>query len=140
HDGDVASVAMQYSYLSSPLSLIVQPDYGAAAARALFVEIYRHWSALPADSRPQIYLYGLSLGALHSEASAQLFEMLADPINGALWVGPPFKNSIWRAATDARNSGTPAWLPEFRDGSLVRFMNQDGPTVPFDAPWGPIRV
>src|SRR5690606_35093432 len=39
HDGDVASVAMQYSYLSSPLSLIVQPDYGAAAARALFVEI-----------------------------------------------------------------------------------------------------
>ncbi|HTN97221.1 MAG TPA: alpha/beta-hydrolase N-terminal domain-containing protein, partial [Nordella sp.] len=36
HDGDVASVAQQYSYLSSPLSLIVQPEYGEDAARALF--------------------------------------------------------------------------------------------------------
>ena len=30
HDGDVASVAMQYSYLNSPLSLLFQPEYGAA--------------------------------------------------------------------------------------------------------------
>ena len=27
--GDVASVAMQYSYLNSPLSLLLQPEYGA---------------------------------------------------------------------------------------------------------------
>jgi uncharacterized membrane protein len=140
HGGDVASVALQYSYLSSPLSLIVEPDYGEDAARALFEAIYRHWTSLPKDQRPKLYLHGLSLGSLNSEKSLQLFEILGDPINGALWSGPPFENRLWRSITDQRNSQSPAWLPEFRDGSYVRFMNQNGTTVPADRPWGPMRV
>ena len=67
HHGDVASVAMQYSYLNSPLSLLFQPEYGAEAARALFAEIYGYWTTLPKDKRPKLYLHGLSLGALNSE-------------------------------------------------------------------------
>lgn len=140
HHGDVASVAMQYSYLNSPLSLLFQPEYGAEAARALFVEIYGYWTTLPKDKRPKLYLHGLSLGALNSEKSAELFEMIGDPIAGALWSGPPFESRNWRSITDNRNPGSPAWLPEFRDGRFVRFMNQNGPTVPADAPWGPMRV
>lgn len=138
--GDVASVAMQYSYLNSPLSLLFQPEYGAEAARALFVEIYGYWTTLPKDRRPKLYLHGLSLGALNSEKSAELFEMIGDPIAGALWSGPPFESRNWRSITANRNQGSPAWLPEFRDGRFVRFMNQNGPTVPADAPWGPMRV
>ena len=115
HDGDVASVAVQYSYLSSPLSLIVQPEYGAETARVLLREIYGYWSSLPKDTRPKLYLFGLSLGAMNSEKSAELFEMIGDPINGALWSGPPFKSRTWRSFTDARNEGSPQWLPEFRD-------------------------
>jgi uncharacterized membrane protein len=140
HHGDVASVAMQYSYLNSPLSLLFQPEYGAEAARALFAEIYGYWTTLPKDKRPKLYLHGLSLGALNSEISAELFETIGDPIAGALWSGAPFASRIWRSITDNRNRGTPAWLPEFRDGRFVRFMNQNGPTVPADAPWGPMRV
>jgi len=140
HDGDVASVAVQYSYLSSPLSLAVQPEYGVDVARALFAEIYDYWTKLPKDGRPRLYLHGLSLGAYNSERSAQLFEMIADPIDGALWSGPTFQNTLWRMITHDRNEGSPAWLPEFHDGSIIRFMNQDGPTVPGDTPWGPIRV
>lgn len=140
HHGDVASVAMQYSYLNSPLSLLFQPEYGAEAARALFVEIYGYWTTLPKDKRPKLYLHGLSLGALNSEKSAELFEMIGDPIAGALWSGPPFESRNWRSITDNRNRGSPAWLPEFRDGRFVRFMNQNGPAVPADAPWGPMRV
>lgn len=138
--GDVASVAMQYSYLNSPLSLLFQPEYGAEAARALFVDIYGYWTTLPKDRRPKLYLHGLSLGALNSEKSAELFEMIGDPIAGALWSGPPFESRNWRSITANRNPGSPAWLPEFRDGRFVRFMNQNGPTVPADAPWGPMRV
>ena len=138
--GDVASVAVQYSYLNSPLSLLFQPEYGAAAARALFAEVYGYWSTLPKDKRPRLYLHGLSLGAMNSEKSAELFETIGDPIAGALWSGPPFESRIWRAVTENRNEGSPAWLPEFRDGRFVRFMNQNGPTVPADAPWGPMRV
>jgi uncharacterized membrane protein len=139
-DGDVASVAVQYSYLNSPLSLLFQPEYGAEAARALFTEIYGYWTTLPRDTRPKLYLHGLSLGAMNSEQSAELFETIGDPIAGALWSGPPFASRIWRSITANRNEGSPAWLPEFRDGRIVRFMNQNGPTVSADAPWGPMRV
>ncbi len=140
HDGDVASVAMQYSYLSSPLSLLVEPDYGAEASRALFAAVYGYWTTLPRDHRPKLYLHGLSLGAINSERSAELFEMLGDPIQGALWSGPPFESRIWRQTTEARNAGSPAWLPQFRDSSMIRFMNQNGSTVAPDTRWGPLRI
>jgi len=139
-DGDVASVAVQYSYLNSPLSLLFQPEYGTEAARALFAEIYGYWTTLPKDTRPRLYLHGLSLGAMNSEKSAELFETIGDPIAGALWSGAPFESHIWRSITENRNEGSPAWLPQFRDGRFVRFMNQNGPTVSADAPWGPMRI
>jgi uncharacterized membrane protein len=140
HNGDVASIAMQYSYLSSPLSLLIEPDYGANAARALFSAVYGYWTSLPKEHRPKLYLQGLSLGSLNSERSANLFEIFADPIQGAVWSGPPFVNAVWNQVTASRNAGSPAWLPRFRDGSMFRFMNQDGITGPADAPWGPIRI
>lgn len=140
HNGDVASVAVQYSYLSSPLSLLAQPEYGAASASALFREIYNYWTSLPKDHRPKLYLFGLSLGALNSEQSVEPFETIGDPIDGALWSGPPFASPMWSSITRNRNPGSRAWLPEFRDGRLVRFINQDGSPVPADAPWGPMRI
>jgi uncharacterized membrane protein len=139
-NGDVASVALQYSYLSSPLSLLVEPDYGSEAARALFVAVYDYWTTLPHDRRPKLYLHGLSLGAMNSEKSFELFEILGDPIQGALWSGPPFASRGWRSITEHRNPGSPAWLPRFRDGMFVRFMNQHGEPGPADAPWGPMRI
>lgn len=138
--GDVASVAMQYSYLSSPLTLFVDPQYGADSARALFSEVYAYWSTLPRDKRPRLYLHGLSLGAMNSEQSTELFEVLGDPYNGALWSGPPYPSRLWHSLTAARNPGSPAWLPTVRDGAFVRFMNQDGTKLPEGTPWGPMRI
>lgn len=138
--GDVASVAQQYSYLSSPLSLLVEPDYGADAARALFGEIYGYWTTLPKDHRPKLYLHGLSLGAMNSERTLGLYDLLGDPVQGALWSGPPFASTLWRSLTEERNPDSPAWLPRFRNGSFARFMNQDGGNVPSDTPWGPTRI
>jgi len=144
HDGSVASVTLQYSYLASWLSLLVEPGYGAHAARALFKEIYGYWTTLPKDSRPRLYLHGLSLGAMNSEQSTDLIEVLGDPFDGALWSGPPYSSGLWRTLTDRRNPESPAWLPRFRDGSFVRFMNQHG-EYPYrssepNAGWGPMRV
>ncbi|WP_341316895.1 alpha/beta-hydrolase family protein [Paraburkholderia sp. IMGN_8] len=138
YNGDIASVAVQYSYLSSPLSLLVLPDYGARSARALFDEIYGYWTSLPKDRRPKLYLHGLSLGAMNSEQSAHLLDTVGDPFQGALWSGPPFTSKLWRSFTDARNPGSPSWLPQIRDGALVRFMNQNG--VGQDGRWGPMRI
>jgi len=139
-DGNIASVAMQYSYLNSPLSLLVQPEYGVESARALFAAVYNYWTTLPRSKRPKLFLHGLSLGAVNSEKSAELFELIGDPISGALWSGPPFESRIWRSVTASRNAGSPAWLPEFRDSSFVRFMNQNGSTVSSTTAWGPLRV
>lgn len=138
--GDVASVAMQYSYLSSPLSLMIEPEYGEESSQALFEVVYGYWRTLPRDARPKLYLHGLSLGAMNSERSLELFDVLGDPPQGALWSGPPFAARQWRRMTHMRNAGSAAWLPQFRDGRFVRFMNQHGSPVPEDAPWGPMRV
>ena len=140
HHGDIASVAIQYSYLASWLSLLAEPDYGAEAARALFRAVYGHWTSLPKESRPKLYLYGLSLGALSSEQSAELFEVIGDPYQGALWSGPPFPSRIWRQMTADRNPGSPAWLPRFRDGSYVRFTSQRNALPEAGDHWGPMRI
>ncbi len=140
HRGDVASVAVQYSYLPSWLSLLAQPDYGADTARALFQRVYGHWQGLPAEHRPRLYLHGLSLGALNSQRSADAWDIVGDPLHGALWSGPPFRSTNWQWITAQRNPDSPAWLPRFRDGALIRFANQDGALEDFDAPWGPLRI
>ncbi|HCJ29069.1 MAG TPA: hypothetical protein DHV63_07205, partial [Pseudomonas sp.] len=103
HHGNIASAALQYSYLNSPLSLLVEAEYGADVARALFAEVYGYWSELPPNRRPRLYLHGLSLGALHSQRSWELHELIGNPFQGALWSGPPFKSEQWRTLTDDRN-------------------------------------
>ncbi len=140
HDGDIASVAVQYSYLASWLSLLVEPGYGSETATALFDEVYDYWTKLPKDTRPKLYLYGLSLGAMNSQLSSELFQVLGDPYQGALWSGPPFTSRLWRSITNNRNEGTPEWLPEFRDGSYARFTNQNNALKLPNSHWGPMRI
>lgn len=140
HHGDVASVAIQYSYLASWLSLLVEPEYGTDSARAMFRKVYEYWKTLPKDSRPRLYLYGLSLGALSSESSMDLFDVIDDPIQGALWAGPPFPSQLWQSTTRDRVPGTPVWLPRFRDGSVVRFTNQQDHLSWPGARWGAMRI
>jgi len=138
--GDVASIAMQYSYLPSPISLMAEGAYGAESARALFQAVYGHWRTLPADERPRLYLFGLSLGALNSDRSFDFYDIIDDPFHGALWSGPPFRSDTWRDATQRRQASSPAWLPRFRDDSVIRFANQDGGLDEGIAPWGNFRI
>jgi uncharacterized membrane protein len=139
HRGNIATVAAQYSYLNSPLALLTEAAYGEEMARVLFNKIYGYWRALPPDTRPRLYLHGLSLGSLNSDQSFNLYDIIDDPFHGALWSGPPFRNVSWRQMTDQREPGSPAWLPQFRGGKVVRFMNQHGPP---DCPaaWGTFRI
>jgi uncharacterized membrane protein len=140
HHGNVASVAVQYSYLPSWLTLMAQPEHGTETARTLFRAVYDHWRTLPPDRRPRLVLHGLSLGALNSERSADVWDLISDPPQGALWSGPPFRSTLWQWVTANRNPDSPAWQPRFRDGSVIRFTAQDNALADFDAPWGPLRV
>ncbi len=138
--GDIATVAAQYSYLNSPLALLTEGAYGEEMARALFNEIYGYWRALPAESRPRLFLSGLSLGAMNSDRSFDLYDIIDDPFDGALWSGPPFCHESWRRMTEQRAPGSPAWLPQFRDGSVVRFTNQTRGLERADVEWGAFRI
>ncbi|WP_062205381.1 alpha/beta-hydrolase family protein [Aureimonas sp. AU12] len=140
HRGDVATVAVQYSYLASWLALMVEPTYGADTSELLFHRVYDHWHTLPKETRPRLYLHGLSLGALNSDLSVDLFDVIGDPFQGALWSGPPFPSRTWQKATTERQPGTPAWLPRFRDGSVIRFTGTEGAAEDAAAPWGPLRI
>jgi uncharacterized membrane protein len=139
HAGDTAIVSIQYSYLPSWITILVDPDRSKAAAQLLFDEVYRHWTTLPRDRRPKLYLHGLSLGSLGSEVSADLFTVFEDPIQGGVWSGPPFPSTAWVRATQARNPDSPMWLPTFRDGSMVRFTGQRNALPAGGDRWGPMR-
>lgn len=140
HRGDVASVAVQYSYLPSWLTLITRPEYGAETARTLFQAVYGHWITLEPAERPRLYLNGLSLGALNSQRSLDIWDIVGDPIHGALWSGPPFRSETWRWVTDHSDEGSPERLPKFRDGRVIRFTEQHNALEPEREEWGPLRI
>ena len=94
----------------------------------------------PKSGGPRLYLFGLSLGARNSDLSADLFDVIADPYQGALWVGPPWDSVTWRKVTAMRAAGSPVWLPHFRDESLFHFTTQRNELNEANARWGPMRM
>lgn len=140
HAGDTAIVSMQYSYLPSWITILVDPDRSRVAARVLFNEVYHYWKTLPKESRPKLYLHGLSLGSLGSESSTELLSIFEDPIHGALWSGPPFPSTTWSAITRGRNPDSPAWLPRFHNGRTFRFTGKENSLKLAGESWGSIRV
>lgn len=139
HNGDTAIVTIQYSYLPSWITILVDPHRSRESAQALFNVVYQHWRTLPADARPKLYLHGLSLGSLGSETSADLFTVFEDPIQGGVWSGPPFPSTVWNKIVRNRNPDSPSWLPRFRDGSIVRFTGRENSLDQGGERWGPMR-
>ncbi|WP_112323029.1 alpha/beta hydrolase [Oceanibium sediminis] len=139
HGGDIATVAVQYSYLQSPLALILETRAGLDQAEALIGAVHRYWRDLPKDTRPRLYIHGLSLGAWSSMHGTDLFALLDDPINGALWAGPPFPSATWQGVVESRNPDSPFVAPVLGDGRLVRFASH---TQSAGGPegWGNMRL
>jgi len=140
HRGDVAFVAAQYSYLPSPLALATAGAYGVETSKALFEAMYGYWTTLPRNARPRLYVFGLSLGALNADLSFDLHDILSDPFQGALWAGMPFRSVSRNEITVTREPNSPAWLPRFRNGTVVRFMNQNGGLRAPTSRWAPLRI
>ncbi len=139
HAGDTAIVSMQYSYLPSWITILIDPDRSRQSAQILFDVVYSYWTQLPHDRRPRLYLHGLSLGALGSEVSTDMFTIFSDPIQGGVFGGPPFPSTNWVQLTRARNPQSPMWLPTFRDGSLLRFTGRESCLDAQGDHWGPMR-
>ena len=137
---DVATVGMQYSYLPSWLTLLSNYEAWEESARRAFEVIYNYWSSLPSDTRPDLYLHGLSLGSRYSENSSDIWDIIADPYNGALWVGPTYNNALWKRFTHQRNNWTSFFSPSYWDDSLVRFFTQFGTSADLKQDWWTFRI
>ena len=61
--GDVAIVTTQYSYLPSWLSFLADQSRAASNAETLITALRVELDGLPADQRPELYVFGESLGA-----------------------------------------------------------------------------
>lgn len=139
-NGDIATLCVQYSYMQSPLSLILEPGRSQESARIVFEVIYNFWKELPEEERPKLYLFGLSLGAHGSESSMPIHSMINEPFQGAVWAGPPFRNELWRTVQEHRNASSTAWLPHFEDGSLIRVLGMENTLAEQGEEWGPVRL
>lgn len=140
HDGDIATVSVQYSYLQSPFALMFETETGLKQATATLARVHDHWKTLPEESRPRLYVHGLSLGAWSSMYSTNLFRLVDDPIDGAFWVGPPFPSNFWNQVQRARVKGSPWVKPIIGDGSFIRYAGRGDDGSEGAAPWGDMRI
>ncbi len=139
-NGDTAIGGVQYSYLPSWLSLLADKQAVRETSRVVFDTVHGYWSTLPEDSRPKLYLYGLSLGSYGVGSVLNSISIINEPIDGALMSGPPFVNELHKAILENRDPGTPPWQPIYREGRTVRFTAEENGFGKTPGPWGPTRL
>ncbi|HEX2158547.1 MAG TPA: alpha/beta-hydrolase family protein [Actinomycetes bacterium] len=146
HRGDTALVGLQYSYLPSWISFLVDREEVAAAGTALYRHVHRRWSQLPDAGRPRLVIFGESLGSYGAEAAfrggdaATSLANLVAGSDGALFTGPTASNHIWDQFTDDREPGSPVWRPVYDGGTKVRFANRPADLERPDERWRHPRV
>ena len=118
--GDVAIVSTQYSYLPSWLSFLVDRSRAASNAETLITALRVELDSLPADQRPELYVFGESLGAFSTDSAFTSVEDMSTTTDGALLIGPPSFDPTWQKVVAGRQPGSPVWRPLYGDGGLAR--------------------
>jgi uncharacterized membrane protein len=122
YNGNTAVVSMQYSFLPSWLSFLVDKNNARHAGQALFEAVDRLVRGLPEAQRPKLVVFGESLGSFGGEAPFMSLNNVLARTDGALFSGPTFQNTIWTDLTATRDAGSPEWLPIYDHGSHARFV------------------
>ncbi|MEE6175915.1 alpha/beta hydrolase [Mycobacterium sp. 050134] len=138
YNGNTAVVSMQYSFLPSWLSFLVDKENARHAGQALFEAVDRLVRRLPEGQRPKLVVFGESLGSFGGEAPFMSLNNVLARTDGALFSGPTFNNTIWTDLTSTRDAGSPQWLPIYNGGRNVRFVARasdlDRPSPDWDHP------
>jgi uncharacterized membrane protein len=140
YNGNTAIVSMQYSFLPSWLSFLVDKENARQAGQALFEAVDALVKDLPEGKRPKLVVFGESLGSFGGEAPFLALNNLVARTDGALFSGPTFNNTIWDDLTRNRDADSPMWLPIYDKGDNVRFAaRSENLGRPAD-PWGHPRA
>ncbi|MFI7272432.1 alpha/beta hydrolase [Streptomyces sp. NPDC049879] len=142
HGGNTAVVTIQYSYLPSWASFMVDRSEAGTATRALFDAVYERWRQEPADDRPELLVFGESLAVSAVEAAFDGLDDMLARTDGALLIGPPDFSTIHSELVDRRDPGSPVWRPQYDDGRHVRFAQYPDRDLrlPQGEPWLEPRV
>ena len=140
YNGDTAIVSMQYSFLPSWISFLVDKENARQAGQALFEAVDAMIRELPEAKRPKLVVFGESLGSFGGEAPFLSLNNLVARTDGALFSGPTFQNTIWTGLTIGRDPGSPQKLPIYDKGENVRFVARPPDLDHPAAPWGHPRV
>lgn len=139
-NGDTAIVSMQYSFLPSWISFLVDKENARQAGQALFEAVDELVRAMPEAQRPKLVVFGESLGSFGGEAPFLSLNNLVARTDGALFSGPTFNNTIWEDLTRDRDKGSPMWLPIYDDGYNARFAARPDNLNRPDEQWPGVRV
>lgn len=97
YNGDTAMVGMQYSYLPSWISFMGDREKSMNNGRLMIDAIHARWEQLQPEHRPELVLYGESLGSMAGQGA---FSWLPDisrmGFSSVLWVGPPNASPLRR--------------------------------------------
>ena len=140
YNGDTAIVSMQYSFLPSWLSFLVDQENARQARQARVEAVDELVRALPEAQRPKLVVFGESLGSFGGEAPFLSLNNLVARTDGALFSGPTFNNTIWTGLTADRDPGSPEWLPIYDEGENVRFVAEPPNLSRPGDPWGGPRA
>ena len=121
HGGDTAQVAMQYSYLPSWVSFLVDLSKASETGEQLITAVRDRISQMAPDDRPTLLVFGESLGSYGTEAAFTSPENMLANVDRALLVGPTFANELHAELTSERDDGSPAWRPVVDGGESFRF-------------------
>ena len=120
--GNCVSVAMQYSYLPSPVSYVVDREPPVRASRILIDAVRGRLEQMDPDNRPRLFVAGESLGAYGIADSFRDLPGLLSAVDGALLTGAPRFTRLIRELSRAREAGSPERLPLIDGGRHVRFV------------------
>ncbi len=142
NNGDVATVAVQYSYLPSWISFIVDKAAAVDTGKAEVNAIIEAWKKRPPDKRHHLILFGESLGSFGSQgafaSTVQPVDVVRD-FEGVVWSGPPAESQLWSRWQVERTAG-PAWQPTIDNGHVARVGVNDTQFAPDQSGWDQRRI
>lgn len=123
--GDVATVAVQYSHMPSPLAFLAEGEAAATTGAALVGAVRDRLDEEPEGERPDLLVAGESLGSFGASGAFDSLDDLLDITDASLWIGPPETMHLRREAERVRRPGSPQIRPVVGAGDDVVFANRD---------------
>ena len=120
--GDVTTVAVQYSAVPSWIGFVLDPQTAQEQNRSTVNAIVDAWRTKPVDHRPELVLFGESLGSFGSQSAwdaGDSANQVTSAVSKIIWIGPPAESVLWSTWQADRTSG-PAWQPVIGDGLIAK--------------------